>query len=64
MNIRLPHITGSTNEEKIAQIVSYLRELAIQLERIPETDTGSVTEKSTFTDGVTIASQGETYGRH
>lgn len=33
MNIRLPHITGPTDRERIAQIVSYLRELALDLDR-------------------------------
>ena len=32
--IRLPHITGKTDSEKIEQIIRYLREIATALQRI------------------------------
>lgn len=32
--IRLPNITGKTDSEKIEQIIKYLRELALHLQRL------------------------------
>lgn len=36
MNIRLPHITGKTPPEQIAQIIRYLQDLVRQLWQLPE----------------------------
>lgn len=36
LDFKLPHITGKTQQEQIGQIISYLRQLALQLQAMPE----------------------------
>lgn len=36
MDFQLPHITGETVPQQVSQIVSYLRQLALQLQMLPE----------------------------
>lgn len=37
-DIPMPHITGKTPTEQLAQIISYLRQLALVLQELPLAD--------------------------
>lgn len=39
---QLPHITGKTTQEQLSQVISYLRQLALLLQQLPEQQTQKV----------------------